>query len=152
MKREYLKDVFTLLKEIDYTDGQITRFYKWCYDNKFFDNVTEEDVVNAEENCKNYNGIYLPTLKNHKICIKGCDYSWQLHKKYLIGIDPISCYDKPSKSSIVIIFPISKREEKRLYDLLNTLIDKKNSTSKDWFENARFYFYGKYRTFGSMPL
>lgn len=119
-------------------DKQLVRFYKWCYDNEFFENITDDDISDYYiYNC-------LPCLKNNGICIGG--YPWV--DGFLIGIDPSKCYEKPNRSSIIIEFPItSKREENKLYRLLDTIVDDKQRQARDWKKAAKELWNGDYAKF-----
>lgn len=119
-------------------DKQLVRFFKWCYDNEFFKNITDDDISDYYiYNC-------LPTLKNNGICIGG--YPWA--NGFLIGIDPSKFYEKPNRSSIIIQFPItSKREENKLYRLLDTIADDKQRQARDWKKAAKELWNGDYAKF-----
>ena len=119
-------------------DKQLVRFFKWCYDNEFFKNITDDDISDYYiYNC-------LPCLKNNGICIGG--YPWA--DGFLIGIDPSKCYEKPNRCSILIQFPItSKRIENRLYRLLDTIVDDKQRQARDWKKAAKELWNGDYAKF-----
>ena len=77
-------------------------------------------------------------------CIGG--YPWA--DGFLIGIDPSKCYEKPNRCSILIQFPIkSKREENKLYRLLDTIIDDKQRQARDWKKEAKELWNGDYARF-----
>ena len=95
------------------------------------------------------------SMNNECICIPDADecllggYPWG--DGFLIGINPSKCYEKPNRCSILIQFPItSKREENRLYKLLNILIDDKQKQTKEWKRNARELWSGDYAKFGNI--
>ena len=108
-------------------DKQLTKFLKWCFDNGFFENISDDD------------------LKNNGITI-GIDF-YGKSETALIGIDPSKCFNKIKTSSILINLPLSKREEKQMYKYLDKLLDKKNELSIDWRRYAKEYWYGEYRNF-----
>ena len=144
IKTEYDK-FFNHVDALDFTEKkQIVTFLKWCFKNRFFDNISDEDFEYFYEDTE---CLRLPLLRTKDITI-GVDYWTSLDKRdnyCRVGIDPTRCFNKISQCSIVMHFPItSKREEKRFYDLLNTLLDKKSTISKEWFQCASSEWYGAY--------
>ena len=143
MKRiEFINDhyerFFNQIERNDFTESkQITAFVKWCFEHGFLDNLTRDDL---EQFYEYPDKIYLPFFKNHRITIV-VDY-WDNYCR--LYIDPTSCFDKPSKCSIVMKLPMTKRDEKAFYKLLDSILDTKSHISKEWFKNAAESFYGSY--------
>lgn len=125
-------------------DGQLLQFIQWLYDNDFLRNLTQFDYECLMDDDFDY--LSLPILRNHKIAI-GIDI-WDDFCR--IGIDPSECFNKTSQCSIVARFPLSKREEKRFYNTLEKLLDKKTDYSKDWFRQASQSWYGSFAKFGEV--
>lgn len=144
---EILYSHFMILAEKDdiksKSNGQLLNFYNWLYENDFLRNLTQFDY---DFWLIDYDGLCLPLLKNHKITI-GIDV-WEDYCR--IGIDPSDCFNKISQCSILVRFPLSKKEEKRFYNTLEKLLDKKSSYSKDWFNQASTSWHGSYLTFGNL--
>ena len=124
------------------SNGQFTKFFYWLYENNFLHNISKEDYEYAIEE----NELYLPSIVYNKIKI-GINI-WNTY--HCIGIDPLNCFDKTSKCSILVRFPLSKREENRFYRLLAQLTNEKNSMRRNWLRNASTYYYGSYATFGDV--
>ena len=77
-------------------------------------------------------------------------YKWCYDNEFFknIGIDPSKCYEKPNRCSILIQFPItSKREENKLYRLLDTIVDDKQRQARDWKKAAKELWNGDYARF-----
>ena len=133
--------IFGFVHDHDRTGGQLANFLEWCYDNGFFNNLTQEDI---DDICTEENGIWLPMLKNNGIGIGGYEYVG----RFLIGIDPIDCYDKPNQCSVIAVFPIkSKRELNRFYKFMENILDNQSPQYKDWIRNASTSWYGSYKRF-----
>lgn len=147
IENEYEK-FFTHIEDLDFTEnGQITTFVKWCFDNGFLDNMTEFDF-DWFYSCSDC--INLPLLKNHgvAICIEywaGNDiHTGKPYRYCRVGVDPAKCFDKTSKCSILMYFPMTKRAEKAFYKLLNGILDKSSNISREWFNCACSSWYGSY--------
>lgn len=136
-KTEYKRFFNTVEKHDNTPRKQYTKFLKWCFDNGFFNNISDENIDNY------YIYEYLPLLKNNGIYIG----TYILKDKATVGIDPSKCFNKISQCSIIINFPVSKREEQRIYKLLEILINDKNKQTKAWKKEAKEYWYGSYATF-----
>ncbi len=120
---------------------QLVKFFKWCFDNGFLDNLTDENIDQF------YIYKSLPLLKNNGICV-GMDMGeWLKYGGIKIGIDPTNCFDKTRTCSIIANLPMSKREEDRFYRLLNRLTDKKDKQSIEWRREASADWYGSYASF-----
>ena len=148
MEKEYIR-FFEHVDRFDFTKNkQITKFLKWCCNNRFFDNMSNDDFLYFYENTEQ---LCLPLLKHNDITI-GIDYLCGIDpntskdiKFCRIGIDPSYCFDKISKCSIVITFPItSKRKENAIYKCLNSIINRDNHISREWFKIASSCWYGTY--------
>ncbi len=138
-EEEYIR-FFKFINNLDnIKDKQLTKFLKWCFDNGFFENISDDDIDDF------YEYEYMRLLKNNGITI-GIDF-YGKSETALIGIDPSNCFDKIRTSSILINLPLSKREEKQMYKYLDKLLDKKSDLSIDWRRYAKEYWYGKYRNF-----
>lgn len=138
-ENEYNK-FFTFVEKNDNTNNkQLTSFLKWCFDNGFFLNITDEDI----DFCYEYDELYLPLLKHNHITI-GIDTYYNYAR---IGIDPSKCFNKTSQCSIIAQLPLCKRDNNHFYKILNTIMDKKNPQSREWFKNANTYWYGDYIKF-----
>lgn len=140
IERRY-DEFFATAEEKDFTkDKQLTALMKWCFDNGFLDNLTEDEIndfLDKDNACL----FDLPLLKQHGITI-GVDV-FDTYAR--VGIDPTEVFDKISKCSIVVRMPFtSKREQARFYKLLGTLLDRKSSVSKDWHKLAGGMWYGAY--------
>lgn len=131
---------FKSVEEKDKTEGkQVTAFLKWCYDNKFMDNISDEELNFFYEE----NDIFLPLLSNKDMTIGIEHYG----DKYRIGIDPRKQFNKTGQCSILYEFPIkSKREEKQLYKTLDMLLENKSEEAKYWYKEAGSLWYGEYLT------
>lgn len=125
-------------------DGQLLQFLQWLYDNDFLRNLTQFDYECLMD--EDFDYLSLPILRNHKIAI-GIDI-WDGFCR--IGIDPSECFNKTNQCSIIARFPLSKREEKRFYNTLEKLLDKKTDYSKDWFRQASKSWYGSFAKFGEV--
>ena len=81
MEKEYIR-FFEHVDRFDFTKNkQITKFLKWCCNNRFFDNMSNDDFLYFYENTEQ---LCLPLLKHNDITI-GIDY--------LCGIDPNTSKD-----------------------------------------------------------
>jgi len=113
---------------------QLVTFVKWCLDNGFLDNLSDRDLeyfYSAEKY------IDLPVLKNHGIAV-------YIDDRYAVGIDPADCFNKVYTCSILFKFPMSARDEKRLYKLLDNLVNRKTRVSREWFKTASECWHGEY--------
>ena len=120
---------------------QFTDFLKWCIEHDMMANVTDEDLNYCYEN----DSLDLPLFTNHGITISA---DVRVNGDVQIGIDPSSCFNKNSSSSIIALLPLkSKREITRFYKLLDKVFDKKSSVSKDWFKEAPTCWYGSFASF-----
>lgn len=140
----YTKMITLVIEEDDKAKakGQLLKFYKWLYNHDFLRNLTkfDYDFINEE------NYLSLSIIRNHKIGI-GIDV-WDNYCR--IGIDPSECFDKISRCSIVARFPLSRREERRFYNTLDKILDKRSEYSKDWFRQASTSWYGSFAKFGDI--
>ena len=142
MRKKFLDEQYSALvkhvERYDFTGGQIVTFFKWCFENGFMDNLTMGDLIDFYSSTDR---LCLPILRKNGITI-GID-SYDEHFRF--GIDPTKCFDKVSKASVIINFPItSKREERLIYKTLDTLLDKKSKRSRDWFRCAPHSWCGEY--------
>lgn len=132
VKKKYMATV----EEADHYDGQLITFVNWLYDNGFYNNTLDEEIERGF--CANH------YTQNGKITI-GID---PRETKCVIGLDPLVCFDKISKCSIIIELPLSKRKEEVMYTFLNTLLNNK-TVFRRWRKEARTSWYGKYLHFES---
>lgn len=139
-KTEYTRFFNTIILRDNTRNKQYTKLIKWCFDNGFFHNLTDEDIDNY------YIWDCLPVLKNNGMCIG----SYELKDGILVGIDPSKCFDKTSRSSILVKLPLTKRDETRFYNLLNTLLDSKQKQTKAWKREAPALWYGEYIKLGDI--
>lgn len=138
-ENEYKRFFNTVYLRDKTEDKQFTKFLKWCFDNDFFRNISDNDISDYYI----YNSF--PLLKNNGVCIGGYPLSYG----FLVGVDPSKCFDKTDRCSVIIQFPItSKREEEKVYKLLDTLTDNKKTQTKEWKRNAPEMMYGDYAKFG----
>ena len=145
-----LKDIEKVEKFLDFinnetinTNKQFADFLHWCINHEMFANITDDDL----DWCYEEKDIDLPLLKNHGITIGANILN---DGTVVIGIDPSSCFNKTSSSSIVTVLPLnSKRELSRFYSLLGQLFDKKTAVSKKWFKEASTSWYGEFASFGN---
>lgn len=144
------RDVEKTVKFLDFVskdttinnNQQFIDFLKWCIDHDMMANVTDEDLNYCYEN----DSLTLPLFTNHGITISA---NVEVNGDVQIGIDPSSCFNKNSSSSIIALLPLkSKREITRFYKLLDKVFDKKSSVSKDWFKEAPTCWYGSFASFG----
>lgn len=123
------------------SNKQFTDFFRWCIDHDMFANISDEDL----EWCYENETLDLPLLKNHGITIGANIWDEGIVK---IGIDPSSCFNKVSDSSIVAVLPLnSKRELVRFYNLLEQIFDTKSDISKKWFKEASTSWCGEFALF-----
>ena len=120
------------------SNKQLADFFKWCINNDMMANITSEDLEDY------YEYQCLPLLTNNGITI-GVDICTD--GTIQIGIDPTACFDKTSKSSIIAILPLSKRETNRFYKLLEQIMNKKSNISKKWFKEAPTCWFGSFALF-----
>lgn len=60
------------------------------------------------------------------------------------GIDPSNCFDSINRSSIILQFPMSKREEHRVYKLMHEILNAKSNLHKRWAKEAPSSWYGEF--------
>ena len=140
LEKEY-DSFFKVVDELDFTPKkQIVRFLKWCFDNRFFDNFTPQDLEYFYESAAKDKTLDIPFMTNNgiSICVEYWTDPGTKRPYYCRGaIDPAYCFDKASKCSILMKMPItSQREEEHFYKVLNRIMDKKTEFSKRWFKEA----------------
>ena len=123
--------------------GQLNNFFIWLYENNFLKNLEEKDFKYIIEN----NDLCLPLLKQNKITI-GMNIIENTNF-VRIGIDPSDCFNKISSCSIIVKLPLSKRDEKQFYTILEKLIENKSKYSKDWRKIASESWCGEFLTMGN---
>lgn len=64
-----------------------------------------------------------------------------------LGIDPKKVFNKSIDCSILIEFPLTKRQFNQIEKYLILIFNKKTEESKDWFKNASTYYGGKWQRF-----
>ena len=65
--------------------------------------------------------------------------------EYIIfGIDPTKCFDKLTRSSIILKFPMSKREYHRALKIIFNIMDEKSDLHKRWIKEAPTSWYGAF--------
>lgn len=140
--KEYDK-FFEHIRELDFTPKkQIESLFLWLFDNDFIHALTKEDLESFYEH-DDY--IYLPRLTNTKVNISVGIEAWNEPDHFRIGVDPAFCFDKTSRCSIVVEFPIdSKRTETKFYGLMNNIMDTKSKTSREWFDTASASWCGEF--------
>lgn len=62
----------------------------------------------------------------------------------LFGIDPAKCFDKLTRSSIILKFPMSKREYHRAFKVIFEIMNKKSDLHKRWMKEAPTSWYGEF--------
>lgn len=128
----------------DLDNTEYKEFIDFIYRNGFFNNASEEDLSwNLGDDCKKY-GTSISTLKNNGIAI-GMDF---FRDKVRVGIDPTKFFNKTRDCSIIVYFPIGKREYKSFIKLLCRLMDRKDSISKLWFKESGGMWCGGFAEFG----
>lgn len=68
--------------------------------------------------------------------------------KAYVGIDPSKCYDSLKRCSVLVCFPMKKREYNRFKNFVTKILDTKSSLRNEWLKEAPSCFYGQYATFG----
>lgn len=143
-KREQLLEIKDKMIA-EFPDENFKDFAGILYNSGYFNNIPKEDIEWVLiDNCGGY-GFSISTLKWDNIEI-GIDF---LDDKIRVGIDPIKCFDKTSKCSIIAWFPMSKREYKRFVGLFNKVTDRKMALSVDWFKRALGCWSGQFAEFGA---
>jgi hypothetical protein len=128
-------EIIDLLKE-KITKKYFSEFIDLINENKFFDNLSNDDLedfkeyLNEKEIC-----FSSPFLNQYKIKIQIELYE----NECFVGIDPTYCFNKLKHCNTIIHFPLSKREFERFKTHFIKILDKKTDYSKDWFENSNYY-------------
>lgn len=127
------------LDDIQYTD-----FVHVLFDNGFFHNISDSDIEwNIGTGSENHE-FSLDTLKNNGISI-GAYFN---NNDVLFGLDPSSCFNKTSTCSILVRFPMSKRDYRLFLTVFNKLLDNKSTFRKAWERAAPSSWCGAYAKFG----
>lgn len=125
-------------------DKQYADFVVLLYDNSFFHNISNSDIEwNTGTDHENHEFL-LGTLKNNGISI-GTYFN---DDSVLFGLDPSSCFNKTSTCSILVRFPMSKREYKLFLMVFTKLLDTKSTFRRDWEKVASSNWCGSYASFG----
>lgn len=125
-------------------DKQYADFVHFLYDNNFFHNISDSDIEwNTGIDSKNHE-FSLGTLKNNGISI-GAYFN---DDSVLFGLDPSSCFNKTYTCSILVRFPMSKREYKLFLMVFAKLFDNKSTFRRDWEKVAAKSWCGAYAKFG----
>ena len=129
MKYENVKTVLT-----EKIDTQSVNFLDFINSVGFFKKFDEDDCE-----CIN-DGIFEATSTHNKIVIdmRICDNNVRF------GIDPSSCFNSLNRSSIIIQFPMSKREEHRVYKFIHGILNNKSNLHKQWMKEAPTSWYGAF--------
>lgn len=125
-------------------DKQYADFVVLLYDNGFFHNISNSDIEwNTGTDHENHEFL-LGTLKNNGISI-GTYFN---DDSVLFGLDSSSCFNKTSTCSILVRFPMSKREYKLFLMVFTKLLDTKSTFRRDWEKVASSSWCGSYASFG----
>lgn len=125
-------------------DKQYANFVHLLYDNNFFHNISYSDIEwNTGTDTENHE-FSLGTLKNNGISIG----AYINDDDVLFGLDPSSCFNKTSTCSILVRFPMSKREYKLFLMVFTKLLDNKSTFRKEWERAAPSSWCGTYAKFG----
>lgn len=129
MKYENIKTVL-----IEKVDTQSINFLDFINSIGFFSEFDEDDCE-----CIN-DGIFEATSTYNKIVI-----GIKMYDNFVrFGIDPSKCFDSINRSSIIIQFPMSKREEHRVYRLIHEIFNTKSDLHKRWVNEAPSSWYGEF--------
>lgn len=131
--------IFNHISRLPGCNEHFMRFLKWSIDKGFFDNLTVGDLIELYGDTTSLN---LPLLRKDGITI---GFSSLPEGGFKVGIDPTRWFDSVSRCSVVITFPFtSKREEKQVYSILESLLDEHSKRHRDWIRESRNSWYGSY--------
>lgn len=129
MKYEDIKPVL-----VEKIDTQSLNFLDFIHSIGFFKELDEDDCEYVND------GTFERTSSCNKISI-----SMKIRDNYVrFGIDPSNCFDNLNRSSIIIQFPMSKREEHRVYKLMYGIFNNKSNLHKQWIKEAPTSWYGAF--------
>ena len=142
-KVERAKKVFEIKEYLKSGEDKFYQeFIETLYNNEFFNNLQDWEMENYE-NIKSNDSMFF-TFKSKGITIGIYDFG----SAKIIGFDPNNCFDKTSKCSVHVHFPMKKREYARFKTFFAGLLDEKSNTRREWEESAASSWYGSYATFG----
>lgn len=129
MKYREAKELF--IKEFD---KQTVDFLEYLHNTGFIDVVNNDDMKDLTTPMFftkfTHNGI--------KIAMMKCD------GHTLFGVDPSNCFDKLTRSSIILKFPMSNREYHRAFKLMFEILNKNSNLHKRWIKEAPTSWYGAF--------
>lgn len=125
-------------------DKQYVDFVHLLYDNSFLHNISDFDIEWNIGSDHEDHEFSLGTLKNNGISIG----AYINDDDVLFGLDPSNCFNKTFTCSILVRFPMSKRDYRLFLAVFNKLLDNKSTFRKAWEKAALSSWCGTYAKFG----
>ena len=129
MKYEDIRELF--VKEFD---EQTINFLDYLHNIGFMNDLSNEDMEDL------HTPMFYTKFAHNKIKVAMMKQDGHI----LFGIDPTKCFDKLTRSSIILKFPMSKREYHRAFKVIFDIMNEKSDLHKQWIKEAPTSWYGAF--------